>query len=41
MIVVTVFLLNETEFCLAYNQKEICVYDHIPLNLKVQRKQFL
>ena len=24
----------QTEFCLAYNQKENCRYDHIPFNLK-------
>ena len=43
MIVVTFFLLimNQTEYCLGYIQKGNCHYDHIPLNLRVNRNLFL
>ena len=39
MIVVTVFLsiLNQMEFHLVQNQKEICHHDHIPFNVKGNR----
>ena len=39
MIIVTVFLLimNQMDFCLGYNQKENCHYDHFPYNIKVIR----
>ena len=43
MIVVMVFLLimNQTEFNLVYIQKENRHYDHISLDLKGTRNQFL
>ena len=47
MIVVTVFfpILNQQEFHLVQNQKENCLHDHIPFNLKgniyINMKQWL